>query len=181
MTRDSAGSVRRLTPEDAEACAALRRAMLTGAPAAFLRHPDEDATVDPGPMRARLASGEGDATFGAFAPVAADAALALVGSVRLERDPFRKARHRAHVKGLFVAPAHRGRGLGRRLLDAAVAHARSLAGVTQVDLAVSSAAPEARRLYEAAGFRAWGTERRAFRDDERWLDRTYLVRFLDAE
>jgi RimJ/RimL family protein N-acetyltransferase len=72
---------------------------------------------------------------------------------------------RAHLWGMYVAPDHRGRGLGLALLRATLDHARSLPGVTRVHLSVSSAAPRARRLYERAGFELWGTEPDALRDD----------------
>lgn len=59
---------------------------------------------------------------------------------------------------MYVAARHRRRGIGRQLLEAAIQHARSLPGITAVRLSVSSAAPNAQRLYERFGFRLWGTE-----------------------
>ncbi len=59
---------------------------------------------------------------------------------------------------MYVAPAHRGEGAGRALLEAAIAHARTLDGVRQIQLSVSEATPAARRLYERCGFTTWGTE-----------------------
>ena len=58
---------------------------------------------------------------------------------------------RAWVAELFVHPRHQGRGLGRVLLQRAVAGTRA-AGIPALGLVVTDGNP-ARRLYEAAGFR----------------------------
>ena len=64
------------------------------------------------------------------------------------------------VWGMYVAPGQRGHGVGVDLLEAALQHARGLPGVSWVHLAVTSAAPEARRLYERAGFEVWARSRK---------------------
>lgn len=98
--------------------------------------------------------------FGAFDPH-------LVGVVGLYRDRHRKSAHKVHVWGMYVAPGHRGRGIAAALVHAALDHARTLPGAAWVHLAVSEAAPAARRLYERAGFTVWGTEPEALRHDGR--------------
>jgi ribosomal protein S18 acetylase RimI-like enzyme len=55
------------------------------------------------------------------------------------------------VTALAVDPAHRGAGLGRALLSAAIDLARAR-GHDGVSLHVSTANPVARALYESAGF-----------------------------
>jgi GNAT superfamily N-acetyltransferase len=60
------------------------------------------------------------------------------------------ARPLINVHDLFVAPEHRGAGIGRALLDAVSDKARSLS-CAKVTLEVYENNP-ARRLYEAAGF-----------------------------
>ncbi|MEK6986157.1 MAG: GNAT family N-acetyltransferase [Candidatus Thermoplasmatota archaeon] len=59
----------------------------------------------------------------------------------------------AFVDELFVAEAHRGKGLGRRLLEAAEQSVRA-AGVVALHLEVDHANPAARRLYESLGYRS---------------------------
>jgi GNAT superfamily N-acetyltransferase len=57
---------------------------------------------------------------------------------------------------MYVAPEHRARGLGRALLEAAIAEARS-AGIQHLELTVAAPKSGARVLYERVGFRSIGT------------------------
>jgi ribosomal protein S18 acetylase RimI-like enzyme len=143
--------VRRLGVPDTEAYLALRREALAAEPLAFSAHPEEDRVQDPAFLRARLAAPGDNALFGAFAGE-------LVGAVGVYRDPGRKTAHKAHVWGMYVRPAARRRGAGEALLAAAIAFARGLAGVRQVQLGVSETAEAALRLYRRHGFTVWGTE-----------------------
>jgi len=94
----------------------------------------------------------------------------------LYRASHVKSAHKAFLWGMFVLPASRRRGLGRALLDAAIAHARTRTGIAAVHLSVSSGATAARRLYEQAGFRVWGTERDAIRVGRRSFDEYHMVK-----
>ena len=58
----------------------------------------------------------------------------------------------AELKRMYVRPAHRGLGLGRRLLEHLTAHARSR-GVPLLRLETGIHQTAAIALYEAAGFR----------------------------
>jgi hypothetical protein len=106
---------------------------------------------------------------------------ALLGMVGVARAAEVKRRHRCRIWGMYVTPAARGSGAGRALLDAALAQARAWPGIAGVELAVSEAAASARRLYGAAGFRAWGREPRALRWQGRFADELHLALELDVE
>jgi len=56
------------------------------------------------------------------------------------------------LRKMYLDAAHRGRGLGRRLLEAALASARA-GGARRVTLETATVLGEAVRLYERAGFR----------------------------
>jgi len=66
----------------------------------------------------------------------------------------------AGVLGLGLLPAYRGRGYGRKLIEATL-HAAKLAGFRRVELAVHSDNPRAIALYERTGFVREGIKRRA--------------------
>ena len=57
----------------------------------------------------------------------------------------------AYLEELYVVPEHRGEGLGRALLEAAMEHARAR-GADRIDLNTSEDDVAARALYERTGF-----------------------------
>jgi GNAT superfamily N-acetyltransferase len=57
----------------------------------------------------------------------------------------------AEVESVHVHPRHRGQGIGRLLMGAAIARARQL-GCYRIQLTSNDARPEAHRFYEALGF-----------------------------
>ncbi len=153
--------IRLLTPADAPAYIAIRREMLVEAPWAFASSPEDDSALDPAEFVARVAR-PGQAIFGAFdegaLPAATPRLLGTVGVYRLDRL---KTAHRAGIRGVYVTPAARNRGLATALLTAALDLARSWPGVTTIGLSVSERSAAAVRVYERVGFRVWGREPRA--------------------
>ena len=99
----------------------------------------------------------------------------LIGMVGVQRAAGAKVRHRATIGGMYVVPEMRGRGVGRALLDAALTHTRSFAGVRHVTLAVVIAPATAIGLYERAGFQRWGVEPGAVRVDGVDYDLAHMV------
>jgi ribosomal protein S18 acetylase RimI-like enzyme len=140
--------IRTLTESDAGAFASLRREALAESPLSFGASPETD-----------LASLRSGTILGAFQDAV------LVASVGLMRGAHAKSAHRVYLWGMYVKPGFRGRGIGAELLQAAIEHARAMAGVEWVVLGVTSNAAAARRLYERAGFTLWGTEPDALRYD----------------
>jgi RimJ/RimL family protein N-acetyltransferase len=160
--------IRALHADDAEAYFALRRQSLVEAPLAFLSSPADDLATTPAAVREQLRRAPESVVIGAFQPQ-------LIGAVGVVRERHHKAAHKAHAWGMYVAPTFRRQGLAAALLAAAIAHARTLAGVDWLHLSVTSAAPEARRLYERAGFELWGSEPDALRCDGRSADEYHLA------
>ncbi|MGZ6372464.1 MAG: GNAT family N-acetyltransferase, partial [Candidatus Limnocylindria bacterium] len=64
----------------------------------------------------------------------------------------------AHLIAVYVTPAWRRRGVGGEVSRAIVAWARER-GATEILLSVSDWNVDARRVYEALGFRANGVQR----------------------
>jgi RimJ/RimL family protein N-acetyltransferase len=82
----------------------------------------------------------------------------MLGTVALEYAPGTKSRHSAGLIGMYVREHARGRGVGRALLDVALAHAAQRPGVEVLRLTVTEGNEPALRLYRQAGFEAWGTQ-----------------------
>ena len=71
--------------------------------------------------------------------------------------------------GMGVLASHRGRGIGRQLLAASIAHARER-GITRIELSVRADNVPAIKLYERAGFVREGRQRHGMRFDGRYCD-----------
>ena len=100
--------------------------------------------------------------------LAETAAGEVVGRLSLARDPHPASGHVADL-GLMVAAAHRRRGIGRALLEAAVDWARAQ-GVEKLELHVFPHNAPAIALYEAFGFRREGYRWRHYRRPDGYVD-----------
>ncbi len=98
----------------------------------------------------------------------------LVGVVGLRTHDDAKQRHKAMIWGMYVRREARQYGIGKRLLDAAVAYASD--HVEQLQLAVVTENEAARRLYAKAGFIEYGHQINALKQR-----RTLLRRRPDGE
>lgn len=164
-------SIRALEPADAEAAVRIRREALAREPEAFSASVEDDVALSLVFVRKAFAE-RSQASFGSFAPE-------LVGLVGVAREAKRKTAHRAQLFGLYVDPAHRGSGLGRSLVAASIDFARTLDGVTQLNLCVAESSVAAIALYERMGFRAWAIEADALRVDGRPVAVRHMVLELD--
>ena len=85
-------------------------------------------------------------------------------------------RHRGRL-GMGLRSEHRGRGLGRQLLDACIADAR-VRGLTRIELEVRADNAPAIGLYERAGFVSEGRRKRAMRFGEEYFDSLEMALML---
>jgi ribosomal protein S18 acetylase RimI-like enzyme len=83
--------------------------------------------------------------------------------------PLESARHVLEIKALAVSPAHRRRGIGRALMDAAIREART-AGARKLTLRVLAHNADARALYARCGFEVEGVLRGLFLLDGTYVD-----------
>jgi ribosomal protein S18 acetylase RimI-like enzyme len=141
--------VRRMAPSDWRRYREVRLRALQDDPDAFgtlyadvVDNPDEF-------WRARLSNLSADHDLPLFAEMGG--AVAGLAWGRIERSD----RHRAYLFQMWVAPEHRGHGVGRALVDAVAAWAASR-GARSLELTVTCGNTAAIRLYESAGFQAIG-------------------------
>ncbi|HYO72891.1 MAG TPA: N-acetyltransferase [Archangium sp.] len=71
---------------------------------------------------------------------------------------------------MYVAPEFQSRGIGRRLLEAAIDAGRKMGGVEQIHLEVLVGNDQARALYCSLGFQSYGVEKRALRIGDTYVD-----------
>ena len=168
--------VRNLTPADAQAFWDLRLRGFEESPFSFNTEPDE-WRVRPVAETERMLRGEGgtpsDVVLGAFDP-------SLCGHVGLRREARKKRGHKATLWGLYVAPEVRGRGVARLLVDLLLAHARSMPGLSVIQLTVMASNLRAIQLYQAFGFRRFGYQTRAAKIGDNYFDEEHWMLDLDS-
>jgi GNAT superfamily N-acetyltransferase len=112
---------------------------------------EAEAELDLGPMTpdrtSTVAPEEMAPPAGWFVLVAVDGEVVAGGGVRRLSDGI------AEIKRMYVAPTHRGRGLGRRLLEGLEAAAADL-GYARVRLDTAASMEAALALYGRSGYRA---------------------------
>jgi ribosomal protein S18 acetylase RimI-like enzyme len=114
-------------------------------------------------------------TYGAF-----DGST-LIGIGALSRSPRPKMRHRVIVSGMYVSADVRGRGAGRAILEALLAHAATWEAVEDVTLAVTVGNDAARSLYMRAGFSVYGQDPRILKVGHRHYDLEWMIRPVTQE
>ena len=164
--------VRKLTGADAAAFQPLRLKGLVECPSAFASSYEEECDLTSAWFAERLDPRSDRVVFGAFLEDA------LVGVVGLRRETPRKLAHKAYIWGMYVDPAHRRSGIGRRLITAALSSALSEMRVRQVNLGVNARNDAALALYEAMGFSAYGRESCFMLVDGVAHDEIHMVRVL---
>ena len=161
-----------LAAADLPAYKALRDSMLAAHPEAFT----SDAVTER--QRAALSFlprlgldplGSGRFVLGAWQ------ASQLVGALGCERDMRVKVCHIGHLVGMMVRTELQGGGIGRRLLEAGIAAARSVEGMEMLTLTVTVSNGAAVRLYERAGFMRFGTLPHAIRVDGRYHAKDHML------
>jgi ribosomal protein S18 acetylase RimI-like enzyme len=162
-------TIRRLVPADAAALQTLRLAALRESPASFSSSYEEECETPIATIERNLGPEPGRIMFGAFA------GPELVGMIGVGREHERKLIHKGFVRSMYVAPSHRGKGLGRQLLQEAMSFASSMNGLRQITLSVTADNEAAVALYESAGFRVFGREPDALLVDDVLHDEMHLV------
>jgi putative acetyltransferase len=102
----------------------------------------------------------------------------IIRQVILLGGKRRSIRH-ATTLGITIAKEWRGQGVGRRLMDEAIAYARSSGVIKRIELQVFVRNQPAIHLYEQCGFETEGVLRRAVYRDDEYLDEYVMALLLD--
>src|SRR5437899_8239994 len=109
-----------------------------------------------------------DVTFGAFERT-------IVGIAGFRREENTKRHHKAVIWGMYVPREMRGKGIGKALLEAAIAYARTLPGLEQINVSVVITSKEAHRLFQSLGFETYGQERYALKLNNKYFDQELMT------
>jgi len=168
--------VRLMIEPDLAAYKQLRDLMLAQHPEAFTSDALTEMRRDAPSYRSRLPGG---AAGSCLFTLVVERGGQLLGAISCEREPRAKVRHIAHVAGMMVRPDTQGHGLGRLLLESALALLARQEGLLLVTLSVTRGNLPAVALYESLGFTRYGRLERAIRlPDGRFLDKDLMSRSL---
>ncbi len=159
--------IRRLSPANAAPYRDIRLEGLRLVPEAFGSSFAEEQSQPPEWFADRLNNA---AVFGAFA----DGELA--GVAGFFQNTRKKEAHKGVLWGMYVRPAWRGSGIGRRLAETVIDHARQHVEILQLTVVTTNHA--ARRLYTALGFVEYGIEQQAMKDDGQYWDEALMAKSL---
>lgn len=166
--------IRRLSPDDLPAYRKLRLECIEAHPSSVSFTYAEESALPLDQMRQRLVHTPYQAMFGAF-----DGAE-LIAMAGFRREPRSKIHHRGDIFGVYVAPAARGTGVSRKLLEALLDHVRTLPEMVVVNLSVRTNNDSARALYRRLGFEVTGIDKRAIFADGAYHDEERMALDLDG-
>jgi GNAT superfamily N-acetyltransferase len=164
--------IRFLNSQDVTAYRDLRLQALKEAPTAFVSSYEQEVQLSLSDFAARLRPNNDPASgiFGAFSD-----RNHLIGMLGFSRETRLKRVHIGTLWSMYVLPEFRGQGVGVRLLDGAIAHARQLDGLRQLTLSFTAGNVAAGALYRLRGFEPFGLAREAMCINGNYFDEEYLV------
>jgi ribosomal protein S18 acetylase RimI-like enzyme len=100
----------------------------------------------------------------------------LVGAAGLSFEQRERTCHKAHLFGMYVRSAFRGKGIGRLLVGQVVDLARASGRVELIQLTVSEPNRLASALYASCGFEPFGTEPMALKRGDKYISKVHMWR-----
>ncbi|UPO86110.1 GNAT family N-acetyltransferase [Niallia sp. Man26] len=166
--------VRVLKPKDAKDYWNLRLTTLKQHPDAFLLTVEEEQKrLYPIKRITALLKDPTRVTIGAFMDER------LVGSITLQKETYKKIKHKASVLSFFIEDDFRNKGIGKRLLTEVITLAKRYE-IEQLLLAVVSTNAGAIALYESFGFTVFGLEKNALKVDGQYFDEQHMIFYLSS-
>ncbi len=103
----------------------------------------------------------------------------LLGTVGFKRDLFVKLKHKGLIFRMYVSEKTKGKGLGRKLLQALIERASQDKILKQIYLTVVATNHRAKSLYLSEGFEVFSTEINSIQMTENeFVDEDSMIKYL---
>lgn len=96
----------------------------------------------------------------------------LVGSIMFSFYNLDKEKHKGYMSLVYIKSEMRGQGLGNKLLETIIKHAKNK--VSQLNLEVFAQNERAKGLYKKYGFKTYGVEPHALKNDDKFYDKELM-------
>ena len=157
--------IRQLLGSDAAAWSAIRLESLVNDPFAFSASVAEHMTLDVEAIVERFSHpADGGINLGAFKD------QELVGTLIFARVQGQKQRHKGRISAVYVSSSQRGKGIAGMLLRSLFDLVKRDPTLEQIVVSVSASQKAACDLYRSFGFEIYGTEPRALKVGEVYID-----------
>lgn len=104
-----------------------------------------------------------------------DRLFAMAGACQEEGE---KVRHIAYAWGVYVNKDYRGKGVGKKLMEALLEEVRKNNEIEKVNLNVNTIQQSAVKLYEKLGFEIVGTLHKELKIGDKYFDEHAMEKFL---
>ena len=89
-----------------------------------------------------------------------------------------KTKHVCEIYGVYVRREYRGRGIGKLMLDAALAEIKNLKGIIKIKIGVNPTQKAAEHLYRKYGFKAVGRLTKEMCVNGAFYDELWMEKFV---
>jgi ribosomal protein S18 acetylase RimI-like enzyme len=99
----------------------------------------------------------------------------VIGHLALFQGDLKSTAHTAQIYGMCVDKGFQGQGIGGKILDFALAHAKNEMKVLSVSLAYETSNKPAQKLYESRGFKVWGLRTKIKKIGDTFYDESFMT------
>ncbi len=167
-------TVRSVTKDDVAAYWELRLEGLLRNPESFASSYEESVNQSMQSVLERISETDDNYIIGAF-----HNNDNLIGMSGFIRDKRLKLSHKGLIWGVYVTANYRQRGIGKKMIEEIITRAKTLNGLTQINLSTMATNEAGIRLYQSFGFQTYGVEKKALRLDNVYLDEHLMALHLE--